>query len=85
MGELMSDVEEIWKTQNPGQAYTYFFIDDSYTQLHESDYRFASVFEYAAGIAIFIACLGLLGLSIGSRDGLGTMPLRLVYERSVDL
>ena len=57
-------IEEMWKSHNEGRAYFSFFIDDSYAELHDADYRFAKLFNYVTFIAVLIACMGLLGLSM---------------------
>ena len=59
-----SGIEDLWKSYNEGSAYFSFFIDDSYHDLHEADYKFATLFNYVTFIAMLIACMGLLGLSM---------------------
>ncbi len=81
-------IEDLWKSHNDGRAYFSFFIDDSYEQLHEADGRFATLFNYLTFIAMFIACIGLLGISmlivnqkvkeIGIRKVLGASALNVV-------
>lgn len=65
---FLSTVERGWKAHNAGRPYFSFFIDDSYEQLHEADHRFTTIFNYVTFIAVFIACLGLLGLSMLTVD-----------------
>lgn len=65
---FLTKVERNWKSHNTGRPYFNFFIDDSYDQLHEADHRFATIFNYVTFIAVFIACLGLLGLSMLTVD-----------------
>ena len=48
----------------PGNLFDYYMMDDKYNELYKSDLLFGKVFTLFAGFAIFIACLGLLGLSI---------------------
>jgi putative ABC transport system permease protein len=45
-----------------GNSFQYFFLDDSYTQQYQTDRQFAILFGFFSGLAIFIACLGLIGL-----------------------
>ncbi len=59
-----SEIEDLWKSYNEGSAYFSFFIDDSYNSLHEADHKFATLFNYVTFIAMLIACMGLLGLSM---------------------
>jgi putative ABC transport system permease protein len=65
---FLSEVETIWKSHNAGRSYFSFFIDDSFDGLHEADHRFATIFNYVTIIALLIACLGLLGLSMLTVD-----------------
>ncbi|WP_051084260.1 ABC transporter permease [Segetibacter koreensis] len=48
----------------PGNIFDYFFLDEKFNQQYASDRLFGIVFAIFAGFAIFIACLGLLGLSL---------------------
>ncbi|MGC1241368.1 MAG: FtsX-like permease family protein, partial [Chryseosolibacter sp.] len=41
----------------------HFFLDDHYNQQYEADQQFGKVFGIFSMLAIFIACLGLFGLS----------------------
>jgi len=47
----------------PGNPFDYFFLDEHYEQQYKADQQFGSVFGIFSGLAIFIACLGLFGLS----------------------
>jgi putative ABC transport system permease protein len=55
--------EEEWKSVFPGNPFIYFFLDEHYEQQYQADKQFRSVFSIFSGLAIFIACLGLFGLS----------------------
>jgi putative ABC transport system permease protein len=48
----------------PGNLFDYFFMDEKFNALYNNDRLFGKVFALFAGFAIFIACLGLLGLSL---------------------
>ena len=56
-------LEETWRSFAPEGAYAYFFIDESFEQLHRADARFGPIFGFFALLAIVIACLGLFGLA----------------------
>ncbi|MCB0846214.1 MAG: FtsX-like permease family protein, partial [Bacteroidetes bacterium] len=60
--ETLTFVENNWRNLNPDGVYDYFFIDDSFQQLHEADQRFGNIVGYFAFLAIVIACIGLFGL-----------------------
>lgn len=59
----MTRFEEHWKTLFPGNPFISFFLDDRYDQQYRADQQFGKVFGIFSGLAIFIACLGLFGLS----------------------
>jgi putative ABC transport system permease protein len=49
---------------NPAFPFNYKFSDDEYAKLYKSDLVIGHLSVIFAGLAIFISCLGLLGLSI---------------------
>lgn len=48
----------------PGNLFDYFFLDDRFNKQYANDQLFGKAFAIFAGFAIFIASLGLLGLSL---------------------
>ena len=65
--DLKSTVSAIKKEYDrffPGNIFDYFFLDQKFNQLYSDDELFGKVFAIFSGFAIFIACLGLLGLSL---------------------
>ena len=48
----------------PGNYFNYYFLDEHYNAQYANDKLFGKAFSIFAGFAIFIACLGLLGLSL---------------------
>ncbi len=56
-------VEKTWKKYLPSVPYDFSFLDESFARLYEAEQRQRTIFSTFAGIAIFIACLGLFGLS----------------------
>jgi putative ABC transport system permease protein len=48
----------------PGNYFNYYFLDDHYNDQYANDRLFGKAFGIFAGFAIFIACLGLLGMSL---------------------
>ncbi len=87
-------VERTWKKFNPGSAFFYLFIEDSYNDLHSKDIKLGEITRYFSFVAIIIACLGLLGLSlltvnqrikeIGLRKVLGASILNITIIISKD-
>lgn len=61
--ESMARFENDWKEFFPGNSFNYFFLDDHYNKQYQADQQFGKVFGLFSALAIFIACLGLFGLS----------------------
>jgi len=61
--EVLAFVEEQWRRFFPLNPYEYFFLEDYYNEQYLNEMRFGKVFGVFAFLAIFIACLGLFGLS----------------------
>lgn len=61
--QSMTRFEEHWKALFPGNPFIHFFLDEYYNQQYEADKQFGKVFGVFSVLAIFIACLGLFGLS----------------------
>jgi putative ABC transport system permease protein len=61
--ESVAKFEASWKEVFPGNPFDYFFLDDHYNQQYNADQQFGKVFGIFSALAIFIACLGLFGLS----------------------
>lgn len=59
----LSHIENTWKKFLPEMPYEYNFLDNNFDRLYEAEQRQGTVFVVFAFIAIFIACLGLFGLS----------------------
>jgi putative ABC transport system permease protein len=49
-----------------GNLYDYFFLDDHFNDQYNNEKLFGKVFAIFSAFAIFIACLGLLGLALFS-------------------
>ncbi|HEV3325944.1 MAG TPA: ABC transporter permease [Puia sp.] len=94
MTEALNRLGSAWKTYLPEVPFEYTFLDERFDQLYQSEERQGTLFTVFSGIAIFIACLGLLGLSafsisqrikeIGIRKVLGASTGGLIRLLSVD-
>ena len=83
-----------WHNYEPETPFDYTFLDEKFGQLYQSEQHQGIMFTIFSGIAIFIACLGLLGLSaftitqrmkeIGVRKVLGATVPQIVKELSKD-
>lgn len=60
---LMTSIESEWKELFPGNPFQYFFLDEHFDKQYKSDQQFGTIFSIFSALAIFIASLGLFGLS----------------------
>lgn len=56
-------VESKWKATMPDRPFSYYFMDEFFDRQYRSEERFEKLFFNFAILAIFISCLGLLGLA----------------------
>jgi putative ABC transport system permease protein len=87
--ESIAQIEKTWNTFTGGQPFEYSFLDEDFDNLYRKEERMGRIFSAFAGLAIFIACLGLVGLisftaeqrtkEIGIRKVLGASVLKIVY------
>jgi putative ABC transport system permease protein len=63
LNETMASLEKIWNQFSPLYPIEYYFLDQQFAQLYESDQRQRAVFSAFSVIAIFIACMGLFSLA----------------------
>ncbi len=61
--QFIADLGRKWRELAPQQPFDYFFLDDQLDAQYRDEVRFGQIFAVAAGLAILIACLGLLGLA----------------------
>jgi putative ABC transport system permease protein len=90
----LASIEKTWRKYLPEIPYQFAFLDESFTNLYKSEQRQGTIFTVFACIAIFIACLGLFGLSafaitqrvkeIGVRKVLGAQVRSIVTLLSKD-
>ncbi len=61
-GDLLVQLEEVWKNHFPGYTFEYSFLDESFPRQYESEIRLAKIFATFAILGISIAVIGLFGL-----------------------
>ena len=61
--DAVATVETLWKRNAPNEPFEYVFLDENFDRLFREEQRLGQVFSVMTGIAIFIACLGLMGLA----------------------
>jgi putative ABC transport system permease protein len=91
---LIGRIEKVWKSMAPSLPFNYTFMDDDFNNIYKSEQRIGDIFISFAVLAIFIACLGLLGLvtyaaeqrsrEIGIRKVLGASTGNIVTLMSTD-
>ena len=62
--KTIDKIEEIWKELAPGFPFSYHYLDASFDNLYKSDTQMGKAISYASLIAIIIAVLGVLSLSL---------------------
>ena len=93
--KTMAAVETLYHRYYPGETFTYNFVDDMIAGFYSSEKNTASILSWATGMAIFISCIGLLGLAlfsaevrlkeIGIRKVLGASVTSIVALLSADM
>jgi putative ABC transport system permease protein len=92
--KAIAAAEAQWKQYNAGFPFSYTFLDDTFNRLYSGEQRTGTLFNVFAAIAIFISCLGLLGLAaytaqvrtreIGVRKVLGATITGIVQLLAAD-
>ncbi|KPL17131.1 MAG: hypothetical protein AMS26_02065 [Bacteroides sp. SM23_62] len=98
MSRTIRQIENVWKEFTNDQPFQYFFMDDDFEQHYEQEARTRIIFTIFSILAIFVACLGLLGLTaftteqrtreIGIRKAMGASAniiVRLISKEIVIL
>jgi putative ABC transport system permease protein len=90
----LNAIENRWKKAIPNRPFSYFFADEAFDRQYRTEERFGSLFLNFAILAIFISCLGLLGLAsystmqrtkeIGIRKVMGANVTNIVNLLSKD-
>jgi putative ABC transport system permease protein len=60
---LVEKAEKLWKEYASNEPFEYAFLDESFDELFRSEQRMGKIFSIFAGLAIFVACLGLFALA----------------------
>ncbi len=65
---LLSGFESRWKNFAPSVPFEYSFLDKKFEAMYSSEMRMGTVFGIFTSLSIFVACLGLFGLSVYTAD-----------------
>ncbi|MXW05972.1 MAG: FtsX-like permease family protein [Gemmatimonadetes bacterium] len=61
--ETIGRIEEVWNDVDSRYPLEYTFLDEDFDALYRTDRQLGEIFAVFAFLAIFVACLGLLGLA----------------------
>jgi putative ABC transport system permease protein len=61
--KALAAIQSAWKKIAPDYPFKYNFLDEDLDRFYKSEARLSNIIAWAGGIAIFLACLGLLGLA----------------------
>lgn len=62
--QTLASINEKWKTIIPDTKCEIGFFDQRLEEMYNSEVRISGLFRYFSFVAIFIACIGLFGLSV---------------------
>ena len=62
--QAITDIENVWKQYFSNHPFVYAFADAQFNKLYKSEIRLGQLFRFFTTITLFLACLGLYGLSI---------------------
>lgn len=90
----IASIEKEWEEFIPQQPFDYYFLDEFFDRQYRAEERFGNLVLYFSILAIFISCLGLLGLAsystlqrkreIGIRKIVGASVTGIVYLLSFE-
>ncbi len=61
--QTVASIETVWKDMMPADPFEYYFLDELFNEQYQAEENFSELFLSFALLAIFISCLGLLGLA----------------------
>ena len=59
----IASIQSKWTNQFEKEPFRYSFMDDNFNHIYAKEDNFSRTIQYFSVLAVFIACLGLLGLS----------------------
>ncbi|MGZ3752763.1 MAG: ABC transporter permease [Mucilaginibacter sp.] len=61
--KAISAAQQVWQQYNHEVPFSYAFLDETFSQLYNTEQHTGSLFNLFAFVTIFISCLGLFGLA----------------------
>ena len=81
---VISTIEKTFNQFYAKQSFEYSFLDDTLAMMYKNERKLSTIFSYFSSLAILIACLGVLGLSLYSiRQRIKEIGIRKVIGASV--
>lgn len=59
----IGSIKKLWDSFSTGLAFSYSFLDEDFDQLYRVEQKAGKLASLFSGLAVFISCLGLLGLA----------------------
>lgn len=94
LSKTIETIEKEWNILMPTNPFNYYFLDEAFDSQYKTHQQFSNILINFAILAIFISCLGLLGLAaysmlqrrreIGIRKVLGASVTTVVNLLSID-
>jgi len=95
ISESLNEIKKVYAQVAPVFPFEYTFLDQKFATIYKADIRQQTIMSIFAGLAIFIACLGLFGLAsftaakrtkeIGVRKVLGSSVQNILLLLSRDM
>ncbi len=92
--QTIAAIKNKYQENYPGEDFTYTFLDEDIAKFYKAEQNMSGLLTWATGLAIFISCMGLLGLviyttthrrkEIGVRKVLGASITQIVSILSKD-
>jgi putative ABC transport system permease protein len=90
----IAHIRSVWEEVSPNAPFNYAFMDETVGRLYAAEARLGRILKVFVGLAVFLSCLGLFGLSayiaaqktkeIGIRKVLGAKASEIVILLSKD-
>ncbi len=68
MDVILKSIGNVWQKLDPGEPFTYSFLDEDFQRNYQSEKRLSGIVNYFTVIALIISCLGLFGLTSFSAE-----------------
>jgi len=83
LGQTITYVEDIWKKLESKVPFSYGFLDQQIADVYYSQQKFTDLIKIFSGVAIGLACLGLLGITaFATRQRARELSIRKVLGAS---